>query len=197
MRVVIALLLLVALGACSDDGTPSDGESSGSSVSLDTALRDELIAMAERDQVERTGAPDEATDETDEDRIARLKEIIAEHGWPTFDLVGRKAGDAAWLIAQHADLDPMFQSEALELLRAAVEDGQASPGNLAYLEDRVAVAEGRPQNYGTQVRCGRDGPVPTTDIVDEAAVEKLRRDAGLDPLADYLDEMAEVCAQDG
>ena len=111
--------------------------------------------MLERDQSGRTGGPDA---EGDAARTERLKEILAEHGWPTYDLVGEDGEDAAWAIAQHSDQDPAFQREALELLRAAVEAGQASPGNLAYLTDRVAVGAGEPQTYGTQVGCGPDGP---------------------------------------
>ena len=98
------------------------------------------------------------------------------------------------MIAQHADLDPEFQQQALELLREAVADGQASPGNLAYLEDRVAVAKGEPQLYGTQVGCRRGGPVPATPIEDEAGLEERRKEAGLDPYADYVAEMTEICA---
>jgi hypothetical protein len=81
------------------------------------------------------------------------------------------------------------------LIRAAVEIGQASPGNLAYLEDRIAVAAGDPQVYGTQVGCGPDGPVPATPIDDEAGVDDRRAAAGLEPLADYLAEMATICAE--
>lgn len=149
--------------------------------------------MLERDQQGRLEGID---DEGDRARTERLKEIIDEYGWPTLDLVGKDAEDAAWAIAQHSDLDLEFQKEALELLRAAVEVGQASPGNLAYLEDRVAVAQDLPQTYGTQIGCGPDGPAPATPLKDEAGVEELRAQAGLDSLADYLAEMAEICAQD-
>jgi hypothetical protein len=100
----------------------------------------------------------------------------------------------AWAIAQHSDLDLEFQRGAVELLRDAVADGQASPGNLAHLEDRVAVASGEPQVYGTQVGCGRNGPRPATPIIDPATVHERREEAGLDPMADYLQEMEEVCA---
>ncbi len=160
-------------------------------VEFDQKLHDELVAMAERDQDERTGGPQ---GEGDAARTARLKEIVETHGWPTFDLVGEDGEDAAWVIAQHSDLDPAFQQRALELLREAVQRGQASPGNLAYLEDRVAVAKGEPQTYGTQIGCGPDGATPATPIRDESGVEARRADAGLEPLADYLEEMAEICA---
>jgi hypothetical protein len=161
------------------------------SASFDRALHDELLAMLERDQLGRSGGADP---EGDRARTRRLSEILDQHGWPGFDLVGEDGEDAAWAIAQHSDLDPEVQARALELLRAAVAAGQASPGNLAYLEDRVAVAAGRPQRYGTQVGCGPDGPEPATPLADAAAVERLRADAGLDPLADYLAEMTAVCA---
>ena len=152
------VLLLVLLVGCSGDGgddaarrtTPRPAE-----VTLDPELRDELVAMMAEDQEERTGG---GTIE-DEPRTARLKEIIEEHGWPGYDLVGEEGEDAAWALAQHADLDPEFQQQALELLRDAVAEGQASPGNLAYLEDRVAVAQGQPQLYGTQMGCRKKGPV--------------------------------------
>jgi hypothetical protein len=158
---------------------------------FDQVVHDELIGMLDRDQAERTGGP---VSEGDQARTDRLREIVEEHWWPTFDLVGEDGEDAAWAIAQHSDLDPEFQQLALEYLRVAVAADQASPGNLAYLEDRVAVARGEDQLYGTQVGCGPDGPVPATPIRDEASLEQRRADAGLDPYADYLAEMEPICA---
>ena len=159
----------------------------------DPTLEAELIAMADCDQGRCTEAQEQVSQQG---REQRLREIIAEHGWPSWPLVGRRGENAAWLIAQHADLDPVFQRQALDLLRDAVARGVASPGNLAYLEDRVAVADGLPQTYGTQIRCtGADGgPEPATPIDDEAAVDSRRAEAGLEPLRSFLDEMAEICA---
>jgi hypothetical protein len=202
-RLLFAVLLLLV--GCSGGGDPAavparssapateTGPTTPRSPLFDQALHDELLAMLERDQSGRTGGPDA---EGDEARTARLKEILAEHGWPTFDLVGEDGEDAAWAIAQHSDQDPAFQREALEQLRAAVAAGQASPGNLAYLEDRVAVAAGEPQTYGTQIGCGPDGATPATPLADEDAVDELRAAAGLEPLADYLAEMDAICAGD-
>ena len=163
-------------------------------VRRDDGLRRELLAMLRRDQADRTGEP--ADDETDQQRTDRLAEIVDQHGWPGFDLVGRRGEEAAWAIAQHSDLDPEFQAEALEPLREAVARGQASPGNLAYLEDRVAAAKGEPQAYGTQVGCGPDGPQPAIGLTEPARVDELRREAGLPPLAEYLAEMAALCEEE-
>ena len=190
-RSALLLVLLLALVGCSGDGGDAGAEQSPSAgLTLDPELRDELVAMMEQDQRERTGQG--TIDDTE--RTDRLKEIIAEHGWPTYDLVGKKGEEAAWVIAQHADLDPDFQQQALELLREAVADGQASPGNLAYLEDRVAVAQGEPQRYGTQMGCRKSGPVPATPIEDPGGLDARRKEAGLPPHSEYVEEMAEVCA---
>jgi hypothetical protein len=35
--------------------------------------------------------------------LARLKEIVEQHGWPTISLVGVDGAAAAFLLAQHAD----------------------------------------------------------------------------------------------
>jgi hypothetical protein len=202
LAVVVVLLLVGCSGETSERAAPASTSSaaptegaatSPRSPGFDHELHDELLAILERDQSGRTGGPDA---EGDAARTGRLAEILDEHGWPTYELVGEDGEDAAWAIAQHSDLDPALQRRALELLRTAVAAGQASPGNLAYLEDRVAVAAGQPQTYGTQVGCAPEGPLPATPLADPAAVDGLRAAAGLESLADYLAEMAEICSAD-
>ena len=113
-----------------------------------------------------------------------LSEVLGERGWPGTSLVGEDGADAAWLLAQHADRDPARQQEFLEALRGAVTRGEASPANLAYLEDRVRVHAGQPQLYGTQftVTDGEFGPHP---IEDPARLDERRAEAGLEPFAAY------------
>lgn len=190
LTILLTALLLAFAAACG--GSSSSGETPAQK--FDRALHDELVGMLDRDQKERSGG--EPSDESDQDRTDRLKQIIDKHGWPTIGLVGKDGEDAAWAIAQHSDLDKPFQARALKLLRKAVADKQASPGNLAYLEDRVAVGQGKPQLYGTQMGCAPGGPEPATPIKDKAGVEQRRKKAGLDPLADYITEMKPICAQD-
>ncbi len=188
--VAVSAVLLAATAGCSGSDDPP-GAGPGTStpsdegpVEFDQALSDELIAMQEADQ-QASGLHEE--------RQARLAEIFDEHGWPGHDLVGEEGSTAAWVIAQHSDLDLAFQERALELLTEAVADDNASPGDLAYLTDRVAVAKGEPQTYGTQIRCDKKQPVPPTPIADPAALDELRAEAGLEPMDDYLAEMTEIC----
>ena len=196
MRGLLVTLLLCMSGvlvSCAEPGGPSEAaDATATGGKYNKKLHDQLIGMLKRDQRERMGG---ALGEGDEARTERLKKILDKHGWPTYGLVGEDGEDAAWAIAQHSDHDLAFQKKALELLRVAVAVDQASPGNLAYLTDRVAVAQGKPQSYGTQVGCGPNGPAPATPIRDKANVEERRKAAGLDPLADYLDEMTAICNQ--
>ena len=157
--------------------------------------------MGAEDQAERTGNPDlppgtKLPPPKDYSRTARLKEIVEVHGWPTYDLVGEDAASAAWLVAQHADFDVAFQDEALGLLRRAVQDGQADPTELAYLDDRVQVNLGRPQTYGSQVRCQAGAPAPATPLRDPAGVDDLRRGVGLGTLEAYYGELSMMCANE-
>lgn len=86
----------------------------------------------------------------DKQNRLRLAAIIEQHGWPTYTMVGEKGSKAAWLLAQHADRNPVFQEECLVLLKAAVDKGQANAKYYAYLYDRVQLAKGEKQLYATQ-----------------------------------------------
>ena len=164
--------------------------SSEPEVELNAELQAELVEMQDADQAERTG---EIADDGDSQRTARLAEIIDEFGWPTQSLVGVNGATAAWVIAQHSDQDVEFQERALELMREALDDGEADPIELAYPEDRVATNHGEPQIYGTQIGCV-DGEAVPQPIADEETVDERRTEVGLQPLADYLAELAEACA---
>ncbi|HEX6263173.1 MAG TPA: DUF6624 domain-containing protein [Actinomycetota bacterium] len=71
---------------------------------------------------------------------------------------------------------------------------RVDPVDVAYLEDRVAVNRGRPQTYGSQIRCMEGRPEPATPIEDAGNVDARRKEVGLDPLDDYYAELEEACA---
>ena len=150
--------------------------------------------MLAADQADRSD-PSEAGVAGDQARTERLGEIVAEHGWPTRTLVGDDGATAAWAIAQHSDLEPEFQGRMLGLMREAAAAGEADPGELAYLTDRVAANAGQPQTYGTQMGCGTDGKPQLAPLAEPDRVDELRAGAGLPTLEEYLAELAEVCAQ--
>jgi hypothetical protein len=115
---------------------------------------------------------------------ARLRELIAEHGWPAEDIAGEDGAEAAWLIAQHAIGEPDFQRQVLRLLNECAAAGRCSAWHAAYLEDRIATQEGRPQRYGSQwIDNPRDGRFRPWMLSDPSRVDALRASVGLRPLA--------------
>lgn len=165
---------------------------------MDEELRRELLARRDEDQRIRTlvsppqgqhtvRLPDEVAAEwqrIDEDNTRWLGEVLSARGWPGRTLAGEDGAAAAWLLAQHADSDPARQRAFLDALRGAVDQGEASPAHLAYLEDRVLVSSGQPQLYGTQFTI-TDGELKPCPITDPQRLDERRAQAGLEPFTDY------------
>ena len=114
-----------------------------------------------------------------------LKAAVARDGWPTESAYGQGPPFQAWLLAQHADHDPLFQLEVLRLMEPLAERGEVSKSNLAYLHDRIMLKLTGKQRYGTQYHCV-DGQRRPRPLEDEAAVDRLRREAGMETLAENL-----------
>ncbi|MDF1504673.1 DUF6624 domain-containing protein [Roseisolibacter sp. H3M3-2] len=159
------------------------------------ALRDELLAMRAEDlrvraELEATGelfqgyAP--AMEAVHRRNAARLRALVAEHGWPGRSLAGDDGAEAAWLVAQHAIGEPAFLRDALAALREAAARGEVPAWQPAMLDDRIRLYEGRPQRWGTQFVPDPDGWLRPHDIEEPDGVEARRAAVGLPPLAPLL-----------
>lgn len=130
----------------------------------------------------------------DSENTEWLKADVAAHGWYRISVQGETASRAAWLMAQHADRDRAFQRHVLALLEPLVERGETSLSNYAYLYDRLAVSENRPQRYGTQGQCVSKGVWEPNTLEDPVRVETLRDEADIGSLAGYTAHMHRLCA---
>jgi hypothetical protein len=157
---------------------------------MDEELRAELLRRVAVDQEARHALDTGAMKVADVANLPWLRQVITDVGWPGKSLVGEDGTQAAWLLAQHADRDPAFQRRCLDLLTAAVERGEATAVQQAYLTDRVLLHEGQPQEYGTQA-IARDGQFVARKLRDPDHVDERRARAGLSPLAGYLARMTE------
>ncbi|NWH08904.1 MAG: hypothetical protein HXY22_09735 [Alphaproteobacteria bacterium] len=118
-----------------------------------------------------------------EANAAELARVIRESGWPDAGRFGAEAAEAAWLIVQHAISRPDLMRQGLLLLTEAVEAGRAPAWQMAYLSDRIAVFEGRPQLFGTSFDWGDDGRLSPCPLADSERVDELRQSVGLPPLS--------------
>lgn len=119
--------------------------------------------------------------EIDASHLPRLQAILMNYGWPGFALVGTEGSHAFWLLVQHTP-DFVFQTACLEALEAAVRNQDASPGDLAYLTDRVYLKAGKKQIYGTQL----DEELNFYPIEEQEHVDARRAQMGLSTLEEYL-----------
>lgn len=200
MSVSPALLAALALLAGCQVGPPRPEECAR--LGADGAA--ELLALARADQDARAAwlawarehpgevIPDEfsgAVRLADARSRDHLRVLLVRGEWPCISDVGPEAAHAAWLLVQHADDEPALQEAALALMDRLVTLGEAGRGDHALLLDRVRVAQGLPQVYGTQWRSESiDGVLhfgPATPIGDPTSVDALRASVGLTPLVDY------------
>lgn len=157
------------------------------------ALRAELLKMSDVDQRVRNAAingggkrPElfAAITRVDARNLPRIKQIDASQGFPTRAQVGRDGVQAAWLLVQHADSDPVFQAHVLAELQPRVREGDIQGQPYAMLTDRVLVNQHKLQRYGTQFGAVK-GQLQADPMEDPANVDKRRAAIGLPPLADY------------
>ncbi len=93
------------------------------------------------------------------DRVntGRLKAMVARCGLPSKATHGAQAAADAWLLVEQAERDRAFQKRMLVLVEeAAGASGEDLERSFAYLDDRIAVAEKRPQRFGTQLSARGD-----------------------------------------
>lgn len=159
---------------------------------MNNTLRKELIDRAEKDQrllqsVKDAGElmDDEYHPELrrlHEENTKRAKELLREEGWPMLSQVGEAGSDAMWLIVQHSVLEPEFMLSCVPELERLVKAGEAKGWQLAFLQDRALMLQGKPQLYGTQHVLDSDGELKPYKLADPDDVDKRRHAVGLEPL---------------
>jgi hypothetical protein len=159
---------------------------------MNAALRSELIQMDEHDQSVRAELAADGSlfngyhprmAAVHDANAARLRDAIAQFGWPSEPLVGVDGAKAAHRIAQHAINHPAFMRECRRLLDVASTRGEVPRSQFAYIDDRIRVYEGLPQRYGTQW-CGGPTGLEPYPLEDSAQVDARRADLGLPSLSE-------------
>jgi hypothetical protein len=173
---------------------------------LNKSLRDDLLAMRDADLLLRArlvesgalfGGYNEEMAALHREHNIRLREILEVHGWPGHSLAGEEGCSAAWLLLQHAILDPPLMREARSLLEQAVQKGDAPPSHLGYLVDRIRTLEGLPQIYGTQHDWDDSGDLSPLPIEQPGGVDQRRASLGLESLEVQTARLRERALQEG
>jgi hypothetical protein len=162
---------------------------------MNEKIRDDLIRMADEDsQVRAELAASGELFQGYAPRMAAvhlrnaeaLAAIIERFGWPGKTLVGDEGAQAAFLSLQHAIGSPDLQRRCLPLLQAAAARHEIDPKAVAYLEDRIAFFERRPQRYGTQFDWDEAGKMSPWTLAEPEKVDEYRQAVGLEPLVERI-----------
>lgn len=158
-------------------------------------LRDELARRAASDQSARNAWIAASTEHklatgklaaaVDSDNLSWLKAVVKRQGFPTAEQVGGSGVDDAWMLVQHADSDPIFQAQVLDMLKPRLASGGVRKKDFALLVDRVRRAQGKPQIYGSQFTPDKLGRLMPEPIEDMPHVDQRRAAMNLMPLAAY------------
>jgi hypothetical protein len=137
-------------------------------------------------------------DKLDSDNTQDLKRLLKVYTWFTISNFGSEADSQAWLIVQHADLDPEFQKEVLSVLTDLWPKNETSAKNYAYLFDRVAASWSEPskrrlQRYGTQGQCVGPKLWEPIPIEEPDFVDQRRASVGLNTMAEYKLVVKNLC----
>ena len=194
MGMALLLLWCVACGMDAPDTPAAPGRPT------EPAIRQELLDRMLRDQEQRRLVLESSSDEKrirqlmelDRKHTAWMKSLVEKQGWPTITMVGRDGASAAFLLVQHADHDAPFQRRCLDAMQPLAERGEVTKPDLALLTDRVLLAEGKKQLYGSQFILDDQGELVPRPIEDEARVDERRAKMGLPPIAEYKKVLSEI-----
>jgi len=120
----------------------------------------------------------------DQENLRKVVSIIDQYGWLSPQKVGMNASQALFLVIQHADL--ATQKKYLSMIRAAENNGEILSSNLALLEDRINMREGKKQIYGSQSFTDtHTGKLYFYPIAEPDHLEERRKSMGLIPMQEY------------
>ena len=115
-----------------------------------------------------------------------LTDVVAVHGWPSADKVGRAAAESAVALLQHRHgATTPFQRHCLALLRDEARRDRQLLKMVAYLTDAMRLQDDRPQRYGTKFERDGDALVPCQLDGSADDVEKRREEIGMVSLTEY------------
>ena len=185
--VVLGSLLAAAVLAAPAHAAPDCASYSQQLVVMEEA------AEAVRSRVDYLAPPEDAVAArhlnqlalVERDNTERLSALLAACGWPRRSSEAPEAARRAWLVAQQSSEDLPFQRQVVRQLELAALDGEASVIHLATAADRLAVREGQPQRYGTQLHQVDGCMWDYYPLDDLERVEARRQRIGLPPLASH------------
>lgn len=121
----------------------------------------------------------------DRENLVRVVSLIEKCGMPTLNEVDQQQMSAIWLVFQHAD--NYHRKKYLPQLKKSAQNGDLRKSQIALMEDRILMMDGKPQIYGSQISQDRkNGGWKIYDLQNPETVDKRRAEIGMQPLSEYV-----------
>lgn len=115
--------------------------------------------------------------------LLEIEKIIEKYGILGQRLKTTEARQAISTVYLHAPKET--QKIILKKIEKAVNEGEITAANYAYLEDRIMVDDTGYQKYGSQYKV-KDNEIILYPLIDPEKVDVYRKEVGLDTLEEYL-----------
>jgi hypothetical protein len=113
-----------------------------------------------------------------------VSSLLDKYGWLGKEVVGSNGNATLALVLQHSSL--AAQLKYLPMMREAVKNGKADGYDLAILEDKALLRQGKKQVYGSYVVRMEGKKYYIAPLEDPENVDKRRTELGLGTLDEYL-----------
>lgn len=144
-------------------------------------LRGELSA---EDMAKARGEASAIMAEQDAKNLQIVLEHLPPEGWYLRSRYGVEVATTAFLVVQHSNLETWRRF--VPVLEPLVAAGEVDGQSYGLMYDRLALAEKRPQRYGSQLAC-RNGEWVVLNLEAPEAVDDRRREMGFtESHADYV-----------
>lgn len=160
-------------------------------ASMDSLYKEDQQYRFALIKLEKEAAPQQQIDslrklikQKDSSNLVFVTGLLDSRGWLGPQEIGFQGTQALFLIIQHAGLKT--QKKYYPIILEAEKDGKILSSNVAILEDRIAIREGRSQTYGSQgfydPQTKKNYTYPLTDLEN---IDSLRKSRGLQPMIEY------------
>lgn len=142
-----------------------------------------LKAVSLADQNNRTA--NQINGQVDRDNQIQVVSILEQCGFPENFVQNTEAVFTVFMVIQHASVK--LRHKYFPLLQKAAAMGALERRDLALMEDRILMDQGKKQKFGSQVRMiGDSGQYEVYPIDNPTQVDARRAEIGLYPMQDYL-----------
>jgi hypothetical protein len=194
-RILITLLVILFFNTAfgQNQKSPENSLNKELVAILDTIQQDDQKYRIEEQELEKKYAWEskemqdiwKIINAKDSINLIKVEKILNEYGWLGSDIVGEEGNSTLFLVIQHSNTQT--QLKYLPMFREAVKDGKAKSSDLALMEDRVLLAQGQKQIYGSQIGIDmKTNEYLLSPMIDPDNVDKRRAEVGLMPLSEYL-----------